>query len=285
MLETLIFSTLLYAALVVATFYRRRVGLANPLVLYLLFHGAAFLGRGWVQYAWQDDYLLNVLGISATEFDLAVALLMADVGLVAFWCGYRFLAPQALVKRIHFTERKRSPGIVLLVGGLFILLGLVSLRRDPIFNSSAPQMVKTARGTIQAEGTVGYLSQASVSIGGVMALWAAVFGFKPFVVIGFVLYSLTRVLRGWGRWTFVLGVLSLVFVDMWRRGARWPRRQWAYAAVIVAVVFGVVGAGRTVLLDAMVNGGQVNLSRSCARCRCRSPMTPAFSTTWSLSSR
>jgi len=265
MLEALIFSTLLYAAVVLATFQRRRVGLANPLLLYLAFHGVGFVLRGWMQYAWRDDYLSRLMGVSLSEDDMAGALYMADVGLLAFWLGYHFLVPHGLVARVRFRPCKYEPRLVLLVGCFFIALGLISLRHDPNLNPNAASMVKTVKGTVQAEGSVGYLTQASGGIGGVLALWAAVFGLKPWIMALFVAYLVGRLLRGWGRWAFVVGALSLAFVDMWRRHERWPRRQWLIAGAVIAVLFGVVGVARSAFMDAIVSGGEIGLNQSLAK--------------------
>lgn len=259
MLDTLIFSTVLFAALVAIGVRRGRVTLANPLMLYFAFHFFAFLWRAWRVTFWPDQAMFWMLLITPTEEELSRALLLTDLGLVAICAGFWFVTPVRLVDRVKLQPLPTNNRTVLLVGAFFIAIGAYAFYRFAW--SGGMDAVSTVAGAQRRVmvGSTAYLTQAPVYAGGIGTLFVGLFGLQPWVIAYLTIYYGASMVRGGGRWTFVLGALSVVLVDMWRRKARWPRTSWIIGGLVLAILFGLIGSSRTIIRS-MVEGGENSIS-------------------------
>lgn len=257
MLETLIFSTVLFVTVVIVSCHHRRVSLANPLVLYFLFHAVSYLWRAWRIYLSHDMVIFDWMLIEPTEGELIRTLLMCDLGLVAFWLGYSVLVPRRLVDGVKLRPLPLNRRVALLIGAGFTVLGLYAFYRFT-WAGGLKDATSLVGGRRVMTGSSAYLYAALTYVGSIGTLWVGLFGLRPWVVAFLVVYYVLCMIRGGSRWAFLLGVLSVVFVDMWQRGRRWPRRSWVISGAVVLLLFGAVGTSRTTLRNFVSGQGALN---------------------------
>lgn len=245
MLDALIFSTFLFLGIVAFSVRQGRVSLANPFVLYLLFHFISYLWRAWRIWLWPDLAMYPWMKINPTEEEQIRALMACNLGLLAFWVGYG-LQPRKIVERLRLHPVPVNRQVVLLVGGAIAVLAAYYLRGHL---GGEVRMLKLRTGHRVLVGTTHYLTNAPQYAGSIGILWAGLFGLRPWVVAYLGAYFLSCLIRGGRRWAFVLGALAVMFVDMWRRGRHWPRASWLIAGLLVFLLFGIIGASRQAIRE------------------------------------
>lgn len=251
MILALIFGTLLWVALLLAY---GRTGVASafhPGSYYLFFHGLVFVVRPWLGWFWHYRFIYRAFEFSPSPAERIQALLVADLGLVAFmvallWSGRtQLLLKPAPAKRTDLHRRYR--GSFLLAASLCAPIGLWSLVRgvsDRLTDASG-MVMDPDNGIFVNTGGNGYLADAHAMLIPVVVLCAWLFRFRLLSLVPFLLYAAARMVMGGGRWAFLMAAASLALFALYEGRARWMRSGALVLSVVVLLPFTMLGQDRT----------------------------------------
>lgn len=239
MVDLVLLASLSLALLMAGDVYRR-IGTAmlfHGFTLYLGFHCLVFVLRPLLTYHFGFNSTWAYMGIWPTDHEYVVTSVVSIVGLVAcyagFVLGYRPGPPVRLgAARPHRLEppsREETIAFVL-VATVFLPLGFYSLLDA---RSTHENMIMTASGIRVFKQGSGYIAYAYHAIGPLLLLFAALNRFRLWSLLPFAIYVAYRIDLGWGRFGFVLLLMSLGLLWTYLRGLSW--RLFALGALTVTL--------------------------------------------------
>lgn len=248
----------------VATFYIRSgvASVFHPATYYLFFHGFIFVLRPILAYANDYSFVYTLYGFQPLLSVKATALLVADLGFVAFMVAVLLAGRKPLVLAptagsIDDDQRRyRMP--LLVTAAILAPLGIYSLRY--VLQSDADGVVgmtyDMATGyTISTTGN-GYLFTAGDLVGALTVLIAWQFRFRLAALVPFLAYVVTRASVGGMRWAFLLTSVSLALFWLYDQRRRWPSIPILVGGVALLGAFTVIGQQRDIV-KSYFTGGEV----------------------------
>jgi hypothetical protein len=231
---------------------RRQLTPLSPAAIYLAFHVVAFLFRG-AHVILGNDWRLWSYMVGTVEERLVVRVLWyASGGLLLYWLGYfapfgRLLAARTRLPDIQLDRRK-----TLLLGLGFVALGVWSFWRyqgAALFGRGNLQLMEQTEQGMVFVGSSGYAVLANYLIGGVILLWAGVFGVRWWLGLVIAPYYAARLWHGYSRITVFLNAFGVAILDRVR-----SRRRLVYYAYLISLplqvlIFSAVGANRQFMQD------------------------------------
>lgn len=255
MIELALIAQVLVVALVVAVFlFSGTASMFHPLSFYLIFHTLVFVLRPILLHVYQFDNVWLFIGFWPSAQQFVFTLMVSSVALIAFaiacaWSGaarpefqdrepFRFDGPD--IAAYTLTALLLGPlavysAIMRQGGASFTGVGDVQMERDPL--TGQPVYVNTT----------GYVAEAH-SMGLPLALgiiWVS--RFHPLSFIPFLSFLMYRAYLGWGRWAFIMGVISLVLLLLYHTRTKWFRLWHVAVGLPVLMLFHTLGQNRGAL--------------------------------------
>ncbi len=245
-------SICLAALLVLDLIRRRQLTPLSPAAIYLAFHIVAFLCRGaYVILA--DDWRMWTQMVGSVYEPLVVRVLCyASGGLLVYWIGYFAPFGRVLAARTRLPELELDRRRVALLGLALVAFGTWSFWRyqgAPLFGQvRALLMERTEEGMVFV-GPSGYVVLANVVVGGVILLWAGVYGVRWWLGLLVVPYYLGRLWYGYSRITVFLNAFGVALIDRVRSRRRLVYHVYLVSLPFQVVIFSAVGANREFVQD------------------------------------
>jgi hypothetical protein len=218
----------------------------HPLTMYLGFHALVFIVRPLLVYFFNFDSEFAYMGIRPDEALMARVLMITSFALVVFaatnlWFGrcdpkFQNAAPVA------FTVEQRRALIILTLALLPII----------IYSMHAQATNWTGEnigGTYILTGASGYAIDSQLMAAPLLCAWLAVKRFRWTVWPWIIPYVGYRVYTGWGRWSFVLLFVSLVFIYVWQSRRKWLPWWTLLIPLAIFPLFRMVGNDRDVIKE------------------------------------
>lgn len=232
----------------------------HPLTYYLAFHGLVFVFRPILAHYLEFDLIYRLYHFRPSIETKSIALISATVGLVAFTVPVMRVARQK--PRLGRIAAQQDGGRERMVATRFpdnrlalpllltaALCGPIAIyaQYSGLVNMLAGvnnQVWDAATGVTYNVGQVGYLTDAPNMLLPLAVLIAWQYRFRFVALLPFLAYASTRLLVGWGRWTFIMASASLALVWLYSRGLRWPRPRLAIGGALMLAAFTVAGHQR-----------------------------------------
>ena len=112
-------------------------------------------------------------------------------------------------------------------------------------------MVRADNGYYVNTTNTGYIVDAVQTFGPLSIMIAWFYRFKPAAWIPFAAFVVFRIYLGWGRWTFVMGIASMMMILLYEGRRKWPSWKLLALSIPVLLIFNQVGANRGVLRQAL----------------------------------
>lgn len=235
----------------VGAFWRSGVAsLFHPAGYYLFFHGLVFVVRPILGAYYGYSYIYRVFQFSPSDGERITALLVADVGLVAFMAAVLFVGRERLVLRGRQRgieiARRRFPGAmwlaVALCAGPAIYSTIFVVTRK--LGDSGDMVLDAGTGAFTNTSANGYLTDSGNMLIPIVVLVAWYYRFRPLSLLPFAVYMMARLLNGGGRWSFVMATASMALAYLYDRRRQWPEWRTIALGVMAMALFTVVGANR-----------------------------------------
>jgi hypothetical protein len=208
---------------------RRRLSFFHPAFYYLFFHLYVITIPAWQIYFGGSVMYEGMRGhMAITPDEFARAIAYADLALAMFSVG-TLLGP-----RIAFARKARPRGTGYVLSGRLTILLLAILLPFSLYFFAVTRSSLDAQSLLVASG-----------YGATFALWPFAclimglfrFGFRWFLVAPLAILLMIVGLQGYHRFMFVLTLLFMASVYLYRTGRRWPP-AWAWPmAITIVLVF------------------------------------------------
>jgi hypothetical protein len=250
MVALLTFGTVLWLLLLLLFLSGEAASAFHPLSYYLLFHGLVFVARPWLNWWYGYRFVYQAFQFTPTAAERITALLVADVGLVAFalpllWIGNAPLRLKPAPERRTMLHR-RYRGSLWAAALLCAPVGLLSLAhglRVRLEDSGGMAMDPT-NGVFTNTGGNGYLTDAHGMLVPLVVAIAWMHRFRPVSLLPFLAYAAVRGVTGTARWSFLMAAASLALLFLYEHRARWMRAELLAPAVAVLALFTLLGGDR-----------------------------------------
>lgn len=224
----------------------------HPLSLYALFHAVVFVLRPILSLFLNYDYVYKVYHFTPTDQDRVVALLVANLGLVAFsFCSLR---PRSGGVTMRFSsdpllqdERTRLARYFIWVMAICAPVAVWSLAGQfgAAFNNETFSEMKfdLSTGVAYNTGGNGYFYEAQLMLVPLTTIIAWVFRFRLLALLPFLAFFILRAGTG-GRGPFVSAAFALGLFYLYQNRTRLPTRRAVLALMAVGLVFVAIGQDR-----------------------------------------
>ena len=229
----------------------------HPGTYYLFFHGLVFVVRPVFAYLGNYDLVYNLFRFYPSESTKITTILAANLGLLAFMAALTANSTRAkLFPKGHplVIDRARGKAQLWTVVTIMLPLILISIRLSVntyAGDNSLVNMVRADNGYYINTTNTGYIVDAAQMFGPLSILIAWFYGFKPAAWIPFAAFVFFRIYLGWGRWTFIMGIASMMIILLYEGRRKWPSWRIIALAVPILLIFNQVGANRGVLRQAL----------------------------------
>lgn len=240
----------------------RSASFFHPLALYLIFHLLVFVIRPLMVHFLNYAIVWRYMGYTADEWEFVYTLWVSSVALLVFavaaLMGGRCKVEFSVADLPPWTvaEKRAFALVVILVGPLAVYSAIIAREGASFTGSGDVQMTRDiATGIAVYTNTTGYIADANLMLGAVclLALWR--FNFRWWAYMPFLLFIGYRAFIGWGRWSIIMSLLSLVLIFLYRNNRRWLKLKYLVLAVPVAVLFQSLSLDRDLVRDYVDSAG------------------------------
>ncbi|MGB7655055.1 MAG: O-antigen polymerase [Novosphingobium sp.] len=248
----LAFSLLIYLG-VLTTYLRSRYFSAfHPFTLYCMFHGLVFVVRPVLSLFLDYQYVYRAYQFTPTPGDRTIALLVADLGLVAF--AFFAFRPSSGAVEMRFSsdpllqdERLRLARYFVWVMALCAPIAIWSLAGQfgAAFSNEtyADMTLDRSTGVSYNNSGNGYFYEAQLMLVPLTGLIAWVFRFRLIALIPAMLFVLVRAGTG-GRGPFVSAMFALGLFYLYQTRRKLPTLNVALGLLAAGALFAAVGQDR-----------------------------------------
>lgn len=218
----------------------------HPLTMYLGFHALVFIVRPLLIYCFNFDHEFVYMGIQPDEALMARVLMITSFALVVFaatnlWfgrCDAKFQNPAPA----PFTVEQRR-ALILLTLALLPIIGYSIHAEQTDFTG------ENRGGTYILTGASGYALGAQLMAAPLLCIWLAVKRFRWTVLLWLVPYVGYRLYAGQARWSFVLLIVSVVFIYVWQSHRKWLPWWTLLIPLAIFPLFRMVGNDREIVKE------------------------------------
>lgn len=248
----LAFTLLIYGGVVAAYLRSRYFSAFHPFTLYCMFHGLVFVVRPILSLVLDYQYVYRAYQFTPTIGDRTVALLAADLGLIAF--AFFTFRPGSGAVEMRFSldpllkdERLRLARYFVWAMALCAPIAIWSLAGQfgAAFNNEAysDMMLDRSTGvTYNASGN-GYFYEAQLMLVPLTAIIAWVFRFRLIALVPAMLFVLVRAGTG-GRGPFVSAMFALGLFYLYQTRRKMPTLNVVLGLLAAGALFAAIGQDR-----------------------------------------
>ena len=211
-----------------------KLSVTHPATIYLVFHGAFISLRAIAILNGATTLFSSTSAIPVSESEIARALSLADLALIAMTCGWIFVAHRAATLHPAQHEhrlRRLQPEVLKLVAAICIPVGCAAM----LLWSKVPGISAQPILTDSFDSNWAVIAQTW----GGLSLLALIYwyGFKPALVLSVAVYFTWAIYQGSFRFRLLIPLILLaqIFVD--RRGRRWPGAAGVAGLLICGLLF------------------------------------------------
>ena len=237
-LSLLIVTTFIYFVILFIYLQHHAASAFHPLTLYLAFHGLVFMIRPWTAYFYQYRLIYEVYRFIPDAYAKNMALVVANVGLVAFaWASLRFgnQPMRFRITALSTFERGRMVRPFVIVFLLMQPWFLYSIYLG-WFNRMTDKSLSTldkVTGVLTSADTNGYAVGGAHLAVFLLPLLAWLFRFRLWVIV--VVGAYLFVMLGMGtRGPTVMAVVGIALFYLYEK-----RRKWFEWKTVIIVVLGI----------------------------------------------
>ena len=248
----LAFSLLIFMGIVTAYLRSRYFSAFHPFTLYCMFHGLVFVVRPILSLFLDYQYVYRAYQFTPTVGDRTIAVLAADLGLIAF--AFFTFRPSSGAVEMRFSadrllqdERFRLARYFVWAMALCAPVAIWSLAGQfgAAFNNEAYSDMVLDRSTGVAYNTSGngYFYEAQLMLVPLTAIIAWVFRFRLLALVPAILFVLVRAGTG-GRGPFVSAMFALGLFYLYHTRRKLPTLNVALGLLAAGALFAAIGQDR-----------------------------------------
>lgn len=206
-----------------------RLSITHPATTYLAFHGLLFSGRAIAILNGATTLFSGLNTATVTHAEIARALMLADLGLVAMTCAWILAAHKPI--RTVVEPRPLRLGIIQGVCAVAIPLGCIAM----LVWSRLPGMAAPELNGPWATSNWIVIAQTWAGLS-LLALiyW---YGFRPVLTIPMAVYLALVIYQGAFRFRLLVPLILLVQIYLDRRMRRWPTFSSAVLLIACGLLF------------------------------------------------
>lgn len=230
----------------------------HPVSFYLMFHGFVFVIRPFFALAQDYHTIYRAFNFTPSPDAKIAAIVVANIGLLAFFAGAWRTGSVALVFRqqnADLAQRRRLLGPFLLVAALLTPIAIASLMA--VYSGAWGQMrLDRSSGVSINTSANGWFVEAQLLLVPLSVLLAWVSRFRWWSLLPLVAFVVARGGTG-GRGPFIVACIAAGLLWLYDSKQRWPRAGAIGALALLATAFFFVGQDRGASVRAFVSDGQV----------------------------
>jgi oligosaccharide repeat unit polymerase len=257
-LVLLLVSLCVFVAVALAYLRQDFASIIHPISFYLLFHGLVFVVRPFFAYAFEYHDIYRAYGFFPSPETKAIAILCANLGLLAFVAGAWRNGNVPLVFRhgpADFAHRRRLIPAFLMVLALLGPIAAASLWSTFSATEWTMRMDRATGITINTTAN-GWFVDAQLLLVPLAVLFAWIFRFRLWSLAPLVVFVLMRAGTG-GRGPFVVACVAAAILWLFDRRRRWPSARVVGLALALAAAFYLVGQDRGTAVKTLLRSGEV----------------------------
>jgi len=247
----LAFQAAIWLALSFLFIRSRNASVFHPFAYYLTFHGIVFVIWPILQYALGFEFVFYYMWFYPSEETMISTLMLTTLGLFGF-AIFSWLTDNGVPR----FDRPNPPGYTtdewwafIILAVLLVPLALYAIYLNTGTTAAGTPLVVMQRnidtGIMGNTNETGYLTSAETVLIplSLMLIWGTRFRLWSFLPL--ILHFVVKLQNGWGRWAFVLPLMSLGLLFLCRRKKRWVPLSFIAAAIPVFIIFHQLGENRT----------------------------------------
>jgi hypothetical protein len=222
----------------------------HPLTMYLGFHTLVFVVRPLLIYFYHFDHEFVYMGIQPDEALLSRVLMITSFALVVFaatnlWFGRCDTKFEKQTPAPFTVEQRRA--LIILTIALLPIIGYSIHAEQTDFTG------ENRGGTYVLTGASGYALQAQLMAAPLLCAWLALKRFRWTVLLWLVPYVGYRLYAGQARWSFILLIVSVVFIYVWQSRRKWLPWWTLLIPLALYPVFRMVGDDRDLIKEVITH--------------------------------
>jgi hypothetical protein len=244
----LIVSVFVFGAITVYFAMHPAASWFHPLTTYLGFHGLVFVIRPWFSWFYEFEAIYKVYQFTPDDYTKNMALIVANVGLIAFAVASLQTGWRPFEKRWDaFNELERRELAQPLVAASIILFPIIAYSLydkwvDRIAGDADIQLDLSTGVSTYVSGS-GYIQAAQMIGVSLIPILMWLFRFKLWTFVPMLVFVFFRAGTG-GRAPIINAMICLACLFLYDRARRWPDWRVLLASVLAIVLFIQVGQDR-----------------------------------------
>ena len=252
-------SLAIFIALTFAYMRQPFASVFHPVSFYLLFHGFVFVIRPFFAL-WQNyNTIYTSFQFTPAPDAKAAAIVIANIGLLAFMAGAWRTGATALTfrqERADLEQRKRLIGPFLVVAALLAPIAIYSLA--DLFGGGgwSTMRMDSSVGVVVNTTSNGWFVEAQLLLVPLSVLFAWATRFRWWSLLPLVAFVAVRGGTG-GRGAFIVACVAAGLLWLYDAKRRWPTGRAVGMLAMLVVAFYFVGQDRGASVRSFINDGKV----------------------------